>query len=150
MFLFSDHGPHTTIGLAPNAACTAGTLTQLDNASLYYGAGVGFDLGPPVGGGSPAPVQLGGSGVTVKLSNVPAGGARLQVVVAGVTYCADILSNPATIPWTDFAYQCYAFPPGASLGAPPSTPYITLNILSDSNGEVQFDFCVEQLTVTAM
>jgi hypothetical protein len=150
MFLFSDMGPQTTIGLAPNQACTAGTLTQLDNASRYYGAGIGFYLGPPGPGGTAPPVQLAGTGVSVQLSNMPSGGARLQVLVAGVTYCADVLSTSTTIPWTHFRYQCYASPPGVALGAAPSTPFITVNILSDPQAEVLFDFCVEKLSVTTM
>lgn len=150
MFLFSDMGPMTTIGLAPNEACTAGTLTPLDSASKYYGAGVGFNLGPAVTGGTPAPVQLAGSGITVKLSKLPAGGARLQVVVQGVTYCAPILTNPATISWSEFNSLCYHVPPdGTYLAGPPDTPFVTLNILSDLQ-PVSFDFCVEQLTVTTM
>ena len=60
---------------------------------------------PGSGGTQPAPVQLTGTGITVKLSNIPAGGARLQVTVAGTSYCAAITTNPATIPWASLIHS---------------------------------------------
>jgi hypothetical protein len=153
MFVFSDNGPQTTIGLAENEACAAGTLTPDDPGSMYYGAGIGFNLGPDVDGGSPAPVQLTGDSITVQLSNIPFAGARLVVLMDGQQYCFPIQESPVTIPWTMFNTLCYHDPPdGAYLQGPPATPYLTVSVLSDTDEvtEVSFDFCVEKLTVTTM
>ena len=146
-FTYADPGPNTSICIAKNTVCVVGTLSVQSAAD--YGAGLGINLGPAVDGGTqPAPVQLTGTGITVKLSNIPAGGARLQVTVAGTSYCAAITTNPATIPWASFNTKCYdAVPDGVALSAAPATPNVDV-VLPAGTTQQSFDFCVEQLTLT--
>ena len=139
-------GPHTTICMAANTVCVVGTLSA--SSSADYGAGLGINLAPAGDAGMPPPVQLAGTGITVKLSNIPAGGARLQVTVGGTPYCAAITTNPATIPWASFNTKCYdSVPDGVALSAAPATPNVEISLPSGST-EQSFDFCVEQLTLT--
>jgi len=151
-FTYSDMAPMTTICAATNSACVKGTLTPANPPTYsYYGAGFGINLGPaPDGGTMPAPVQLTGTGITVKLSNIPMLGARLQVMVGTATYCAPITTNPITIPWASFNTKCYDTPPdGVALTAAPATPNVQIAIPSGATAE-SFDFCVETLTLTTM
>jgi hypothetical protein len=150
-FVYGDMGPMTTYCAAKDTACAAGTLTPANPPSYsYYGAGFGINLGPAVGMGDPAPVQLTGTGITIKLSNMPSGGARLAVTVAGVSYCAPITTNPATITWAQFNTKCYDSPPdGVALTGAPATPHVEVNLPSGASA-LSFDFCVEQLTLTTM
>jgi hypothetical protein len=147
-FTYSDTGPNTAICIAKNSVCVVGTLSA--QSSSDYGAGVGINLGPALDAGSPAPVQLTGTGITVKLSNIPAGGARLQVTVGGTAYCAAITTNPATIPWASFNTKCYDSPPdGTALTGAPATTNVEISLPSGST-EQSFNFCVEQITLTTM
>jgi hypothetical protein len=147
-FTFSDTGPMTTICVAANSACAKGTLTPANPPSYsYYGAGLGINLGPAADGGMPAPVQLTGTGISVTLSNLPAGGARLQITVGGVSYCAPLTTASATVPWASFNTKCYDSPPdGVALTAAPASTNVEISLPSGT-AEQSFDFCIESITL---
>jgi hypothetical protein len=143
-YAYGDMGPVTVYCAGANEACLAGQTSVVNPPSYsYYGIGIGINLSKttPV-----QPVQLTGSGLTVKLSNVPAGGARVIVTVSGVDYCAAITTNPIVIPWGNFNTKCYDSPPdGLALPFAPATPHIEVQAVS--NGSVNaIDFCIEQLS----
>ena len=155
-YAFGDSGPMTTECASMSQACVKGTLTPANPPSYsYYGAALGISLGPAVPanpGGDPTPVQLTGAGVTIKLSNLPTQGARLVLTagetatVKGTDYCANITTNPATIPWSGFNTKCYDSPPdGVALTAAPTTPHLQISVPSGAAAG-SFDFCVETLT----
>jgi hypothetical protein len=147
MYAYGDMGPGTTYCAGANEACLAGTTSPVNPPSYsYYGIGLGINLGPAVGSNPPNPVQLMGFGITVKLSNVPAGGARVVLTVAGADYCAPITTNPITIPWRNFNTLCYNTPPnGTALATAPATPHIEVQVVSTAAQE-PVDFCIEQLS----
>ena len=149
LFSYGDTGPMTTACLAPTTACMAGTLTPANPPTYsYYGAGIGINLGPAVGTAMPTPVQLGGTGISITLSNLPAGGARLQVNVGGTAYCAAITTATATIPWASFNTKCYDTPPdGTALTGAPATPNVQVALPSGA-AELTYDFCITSLTIT--
>jgi hypothetical protein len=146
-FGYGDDGPETVYCVATNEACLAGTTSPVNPPSYsYYGIGLGINLGPGVGQNPPAPVQLTGAGLTVKLSNVPAGGARVIVTVAGADYCAVMTTNPITIPWSGFNTKCYDSPVnGTALAAAPATPHIEVQAVAGAAVE-PVNFCIEQIT----
>ncbi len=148
-FGYGDPGPTTTFCVATNAACMKGTLTPANPPTYsYYGAGLGLNLGPAVGTAMPTPVQLGGTGISITLSNLPPGGARLQVSVGGTAYCAALTSASATIPWASFNTKCYDSPPdGVALTAAPATPNVQVALPSGTS-ELSYDFCVTSLAIT--
>jgi len=149
-FGYKDIGPMTTFCLATNAACMKGTLTAVNPPSYsYYGAGLGINLGPIVGGTTmPAPVQLGGTGISIALSSFPASGLRVQVTVGGVAYCASLATASATIPWAGFNTKCYDSPPdGVALTGAPAATDIEVQVPAGSTEE-SYDFCITSLIVT--
>jgi len=149
-FGYKDTGPMTTFCLATNAACMKGTLTAVNPPSYsYYGAGLGINLGPIVGGTTmPAPVQLGGTGISIALSSFPASGLRVQVTVGGVAYCASLATASATIPWAGFNTKCYDSPPdGVALTGAPAATDIEVQVPAGSTEE-SYDFCITSLIVT--
>jgi hypothetical protein len=143
-YAYGDMGPMTTFCVSSTDACVAGTLTPVNPPTYsYYGIGIGINLGS---GTTPPPVQLTGSGITVKLSSLPAGGARLLVTVAGTDYCSVLTTNPATVSWAEFNTKCYDSPPdGVALTGAPSTPHIEVQAVAGAT-EQSVDFCIEQLT----
>jgi hypothetical protein len=147
LYAYGDMGPATVYCAGTSEACLAGTTSVVNPPSYSnYGIALGINLGPAVGQGPPNPVQLTGMGLTVKLSNIPPGGARVILTVAGQDYCAVISSNPITIPWSGFNTKCYDQPPdGTALTIPPATPHIEVQADS-STVEESVDFCVEQLS----
>jgi hypothetical protein len=146
-YAYGDMGPGTTYCAGSNEACLKGTTSPVNPpAYTYYGIALGINLGPAMGMNPPAPVQLMGSGMTVKLSNIPPGGARVVLTVAGADYCAPITTNPITIPWGSFNTKCYDSPPdGLALATAPATPHIEVQAVSDMVQE-PIDFCVEEIS----
>jgi hypothetical protein len=143
-YAYGDMGPVTVFCAGANAACLAGQTSPVNPPSYsYYGIGIGINLAM----GSPVPpVQLTGSGLTVKLSNVPPAGARVVLTVAGVDYCAAITTNPITIPWANFNTKCYDTPPdGMALPFAPATPHIEVQAVSNASVNM-INFCIEQIT----
>jgi hypothetical protein len=157
VYAFGDTGPFTTFCASTSAACLAGTTTP-DNPPLYtyYGIGLGINLGPAVAAnpqGNPNPVQLGGTGIAIKLSSLPATGARLIVTVgqtataAGTDYCAPVTTFTATIPWASFNTKCYDTPPdGLALVGAPATPHIELLVPSGTI-EQSSNVCIDALAI---
>jgi hypothetical protein len=147
-FGYGDMGPMTKWCIGANAACLAGTMTPVNPPTYsYYGIGIGINLGPtPEGGTMPAPVQLSGTNLTVKLSNLPTGGARALVNVGGTDYCAVLSGASSTIPWTMFNSKCYDSPPdGMALTAAPATPHIAVQAVSGA-AVSNVDFCIETIS----
>jgi hypothetical protein len=141
-FAYGDMGPVTVYCAGANAACLAGQTSPTNPPSYtYYGIGIGINLAT----GSPVPpVQLTGAGLTVKLSALPAPGARVVVTVAGVDYCAAISTNPITIPWANFNTKCWDGT-GTALPFAPATPHIEVQVVSNASVNM-IDFCIEQIS----
>jgi hypothetical protein len=150
----------TQICQASGTLCFAGTLTPANPPSYSdYGAGIGVNLSvSPDGGATNPAVQLSGTGVTVKVNTIPAGGLRVQVVVpsadggASTTYCANLTSttNGTSIPWTMFNTTCWTTG-GVALTGAPETNAIQVAIPSttapDGSAGEPFSFCVESITL---
>jgi hypothetical protein len=99
-------------------------------------------------------VQLTGTGVTVKLNNIPTGGARVQITVPGTTmpYCAALTAttNGTEIPWASFNTKCYDTPAdGTALTAAPMATNVQVQVVAVAAAGT-FDFCIEQVKVTTM
>jgi hypothetical protein len=147
LFAYGDKGPMTVFCPGTTEACLAGTTTPVNPPTYsYYGIGIGINLGPAVGMNPPNPVQLSGTGMTVTLSNIPPGGARVLVTVGGADYCAPITTKSMTIPWASFNTKCYDSPPdGMALTGAPSTPHVEVQAVS-GNAQQTIDFCIEQIS----
>jgi hypothetical protein len=144
---YGDMGPMTTYCIGANEACLAGTMSPVNPPSYSnYGIAIGINLGPAMAPMEPTPVQLSGTGLTVKLSNFPPNGARALVKVAGVDYCATLTAASSTVMWTSFNTKCYDSPPdGMALTAAPATPHIAVQAVSGT-AVANVDFCIEQLS----
>lgn len=147
VYAYGDTGPTTTYCAGATEACIDGTTTPTNPPTYsYYGIGLGINLGPSMGATMPAPVQLGGTAVTVNLSTMPANGARVLVNVGGSDYCAVMSTNPATIDWSAFNTKCYDSPPdGTALTSAPATPHIAVQAVSGT-AEETVAFCIDALS----
>jgi hypothetical protein len=143
-YAYGDMGPATIYCVGRDQACLKGQTSPVNPPlNTFFGIGIAINLGKTT---PLTPLQLTGSGLTVKLSNVPAGGARVFVTASGVDYCAAISTNPINIPWVNFNTKCYDTPPdGVPLSAAPATTRIAVQAVSDANMN-KIDFCVETLS----
>jgi hypothetical protein len=146
-FSYGDMGPMTTFCTAANAACLGGTMSPVNPPTYsYFGIGIGINLRMTVGADTPAPVQLSGTSVTIRLNKLPTSRAELIVTSGGMDYCALIPTATATIPWTSFNTKCYDSPPdGIALTGAPATPHIQVQVDSDAMEET-VDFCIDTLS----
>lgn len=110
---------------APMAAFTTnmlketGTIVAVAGSNYSY-AGIGFSLGQTATGETPALVTPKGSGLTINFANSTTGGVvlRAQVTNGTVTWCKDVTTSPAVIPYSDFHVTCYG-PVGAAYNKEP-------------------------------
>ncbi len=97
----------------------------------YSFAGLGFNLGQtPAGGTTNTPVTPKGTGLTFNFSNTTTGTGlvlRAQITNGTTTWCTNITSSPAVVPYSSFTVACYNTPPGMAYAKEPITQ-IQLNL----------------------
>jgi hypothetical protein len=112
------------------AACGAGCMLRMTGSivavsgTMYSYAGMGFNLGQtPAGGTTNTPVTPRGSGLTFNFSNTTTGGVtlRAQITNGTMTWCTNVTTSPASIPYSSFTVDCYNTPPGAAYAKQPIT-----------------------------
>jgi hypothetical protein len=100
------------------------------SGTMYSYAGMGFNLGQtPAGGMTNTPVTPRGSGLTFNFANSTTGGVtlRAQVTNGTTTWCTNVTTSPAAVPYSSFKINCYDATPGASYNKEPITQ-IQLNL----------------------
>src|SRR5436190_2202355 len=115
----------TTVMPAPMAAWTTNMLKMTGNivavsGTNYSYAGIGFSIGQ-TSGGTPTLVSPTGNGLTFNVSNSTTGAGvviRAQVTNGTTTWCKDMTTFPATIPYGGFTVNCYS-PGGAAYAKEP-------------------------------
>ena len=115
----------TTVMPAPMAAWTTNMLKMTGNivavsGTNYSYAGIGFSIGQTTGG-TPTLVSPTGNGLTFNVSNSTTGAGvviRAQVTNGTTTWCKDMTTFPATIPYGGFTVNCYS-PGGAAYAKEP-------------------------------
>jgi hypothetical protein len=111
------------------STCGAGCMLKMTGnivavAGMNYSyAGMGFNLGQTSSGSTNTPVAPRGSGLTFNFANTTGGGVvlRAQVTNGTSTWCTDITTSPAVIPYSSFHVACYNTPPGAAYAKEPIT-----------------------------
>jgi hypothetical protein len=100
-------------------------------APNYSYAGLGFNLGQtPAGGTTNTPVTPKGTGLTFNFANTTTGTGlvlRAQLTNGTTTWCTNITSSPAVVPYSSFTVNCYNTPPGMAYAKEPITQ-IQLNL----------------------
>ena len=140
-YVFPDTSGKSSICLAENSLCVAGTTGAVDPpAYTVWGAGFGVGLSP-----SGTAVQLSGTGVTVALTSLPTGAVTVGVNSGTTGYCAVMTTATQTIPWTSFNTICQGPATGVALTGAPNTPNITFDVISGPTVGT-FDFCVTALS----
>ncbi len=94
-----------------------GNIVAVSGSNYSY-AGMGFNLGQPLGGTTNTPVTPRGTGLTFNFSNASTGTGlvlRAQVTNGTTTWCTNITSSPAVVPYSSFTVNCYNTPPGMRL-----------------------------------
>jgi hypothetical protein len=93
------------------------------SGTMYSYAGMGFNLGQtPAGGTTNTPVTPKGSGLTLTFANSTTGTGvvmRAQVKSASMTWCTNVTTSPAVIPYSSFKVACYDAAPGAAYAKEP-------------------------------
>ena len=121
--MFSTCGTPCMLKMTGNIVAVAG--------SMYSYAGLGFNLGQtPAGGTTNTPVTPKGTGLTFNFSNTTTGTGlvlRAQVTNGTLTWCTNITTSPAVIPYSSFKVACYDPTPGAAYAKEPITQ-IQLNL----------------------
>ena len=150
-FTFADPTGQSSVCMLPTSLCGAGTVgAQNPPSYTVWGAGFGFSLSLKTTPTTEVPVQLSGSGVTVKLSSLPTNAdMRLQVKhfvgATGTTYCAIMTTASQTVLWTSFNTMCWDPTKGVALTGAPNTSNIQFQASSRATAG-SFDFCVTALS----
>ena len=113
------------------ATCGAGCMLKLTGnivpvaAPNYSYAGLGFNLGQtPAGGTTNTPVTPKGTGLTFNFTNATTGTGlvlRAQLTNGTTTWCTNITTSPAVVPYSSFTVNCFNTPPGAAYAKEPIT-----------------------------
>jgi hypothetical protein len=155
-------GGTSTACLDSTALCTSGTTDVSNGAATpnHYGAGVGFNLNQTQSTGCASmpvdtfTVPAGSVGVSYSLSNLPAGGVRLEIgnsatsasgTATGTDYCATLTAASGFIPWAQFNSQCWVNTAGDFLtGVPTAVTHINFGLPSGATTG-SFNFCVDSV-----
>ncbi len=115
--MFSTCGTPCMLKMTGNIVAVTG--------SMYSYAGLGFNLGQtPAGGTTNTPVTPKGNGLTFNFSNTTTGTGlvlRAQLTNGTLTWCTNITTSPAVIPYSSFKVACYDAAPGAAYAKEPIT-----------------------------
>ena len=105
---------------APCVLKITGNLVAVSGSNLSY-AGLGFDLGQPAGSTTNQTVTPKGSGLTFNFANSAATGVvlRANLTDGSTTWCTDVSSSPAVVPYSTFHVNCFSNPPGAAYAKEP-------------------------------
>jgi hypothetical protein len=94
-------------------------------------------------GGTTPTVKTTGTGLAVQVSGTPTTGLRAQIGDGTTTWCANMPSLTASIPWSMFNTVCYNPSDPTAKAYTVGTPVTNLQIVvPGSNTATSFNFCL--------
>lgn len=151
-FVYSDKtdGGASSITQKGTSLCGSGVAGAVVGmaVSTHWGAGIGVNLNQKAVPMSPVdPIQLGGSGVTIGISNPPTTEIRAVVDDEGVAYCAVLKSATTPLVWSDFNTTCWdkTLPGSKAMTKAPLATSIKVQVVTSADADRPFDYCIASI-----